>query len=216
MSGKSEDNAVELTEDKRIPKCSGCKAPHDIHLWASPGPYCKGKPETVYKPSDLAVDQEVIESGVEERNDEEDEEDETFLLERLKALQVAEQVLAKKQRVAKLKRAIADAEERLSFLQKPPASLPPSASAVSSAMLGNVEPANMTSAGLPRTPLDDLLAGEQSSSLKVPNLDQDSAIASMNSVFSLSVAASHGGQAPDGPLAAPHTVQESLMFLKPV
>ena len=112
------------------------------------------------KPSDPADDQDVIESGVEERNDEEDEEDETFLLERLKALQVAEQALAKKQRVAKLKRAIADAEERLSSLQKPPATLPPSASAVSSAMLGNVEPANMTSSGLPRTPLDDLLAGE--------------------------------------------------------
>jgi len=156
-----------------------------------------------------------IESGVEERNDQEDEEDKTFLLERLKALQVAEQALAKEQRVAKLKRAIADAEERLSSLQKPPATLPPSASAVSSTMLGNMEPANMTSTGLPRTPLDDLLAGERSSSLKVPNTNQESATASMNSVFAPLVDSGLGGQASDGPLAAPHAVQESLMFLKP-
>jgi len=60
--------------------------------------------------------------------------------------------------------------------------------------------------------------GNKSSSLNVgvPNLGQESKSSSIGSVFLPSLAAGHSGQAPDGPLAAPCTVQEYLMFLKPM
>ena len=102
------------------------------------------------KPSDLPDDPVALEDAVKE-DKEEDEQDEAFLLARLKTLRVAKQAMEKKQRIPSLKWDITEAKEHLSFLKEAPASQPPSTSA--SLRICN--------------PLDDILVGNKSSSLNI-------------------------------------------------
>lgn len=226
MSAKDSFEDTDLPE-KRTPKCSGCKTPYDVHTWADPGPYCTGKPEDsgannyedygTEANEDPDVPEYVPASDGLEHVDEPDEE--AVLLEKLHDLQLAEEALAKKHRVEKLKKAIADAEKRIFTLSKPPSAPTTTGPAVHvSSTLTNSVTSNTNAKSLPRLPLDDLLAGTQSSALSSElfsgNQSGNHTQQSTN-LSGLPDPVSSFAATPDGPLNPPQALQESLMFLKP-
>jgi len=131
---------------------------------------------------------------------------------KLKQLHIAEQVLQKKARVAMLKKAIKEAEQRLATLAE---SLQPSPTTathksppfVQSTGLGL---ANTSKQEPPQLPLDALLAGAQTS---VSNMvAMTSGQANKNSTSGSSRSLQHS---PGGPVHLPQAQQEPLVFLKP-
>ena len=86
LSGPAEGSVDgQNTLTKRVPKCSACKLPHDVHTWSEPGPYCTG-------PTDAEADHTNGQSA-------DPEDDENTLLEHLKKLKLAEQTMEKASRV---------------------------------------------------------------------------------------------------------------------
>ena len=54
------EKTVQTLDDKRIPKCSGCELPYNLHSWAGPSPHCTGPDEEYLLPSHDAVIDEAL------------------------------------------------------------------------------------------------------------------------------------------------------------
>ncbi|KAL9952390.1 hypothetical protein ACROYT_G039640 [Oculina patagonica] len=191
------------TPEKRRPRCSGCKLPHEIHKLSPPGPHCTGPISTLLgspRKDLMASKKPPVTDGAAANKELEEDPEEKQLLARLDELQVEEAALQKQRRTQRLKAIIAETEKRVSSLKSATISQVPSPvpSSGMSAMLNSAYTASQATA---KTPLDNLLVG---SSNGVERNKQNI------SGFTLGPGAS-----PDGPLMPPQAVQESLMFLKP-
>ncbi|KAL9962844.1 hypothetical protein ACROYT_G031990 [Oculina patagonica] len=189
------------TTEKRRPRCSGCKLPHEIHKLSPPGPHCTGPVSTLLgspRKDLMANKKPPVTDGAAANKEFEEDPEEKQLLARLDELQVEEAALQKQRRSQRLKAIIAETEKRVSSLKSATITQVPSpASGGMSAMLNSAYTASQATA---KTPLDNLLVG---SSNGVERNKQNI------SGFTLGP-----GTSADGPLMPPQPVQESLMFLK--
>lgn len=220
MSGKGKDGLENTlpSDEKRIPKCPGCKTPHTLHSWAEPGPHCTGKGDALPENMPQSTGQQQVDNldlmAVHEPELVPDEEEE--LTGKLQELMLREEALAKKKRVATLKQQISDAEKRISTLMDSPAKTtgkayttestknpPTPLAAVIAGSAGTQNGGTDLQNRLPAGSLDLLLAGYAGNS---PNIQQQQINSNSASIFTGN---------PDGPLSGPLASQESAMFLKP-
>ena len=143
----NDDISTDLAAEKRMPKCPGCKLPHNIHSFGDPGPYCTGTTGLPAADSASGLDSSAEQSNGGENNkstllsdpgaaknpsvqpaEEPEEDEEAKLLAKLNELKVAEEAITKKRRVELLKTAIAQAEQCLPNLVDAPVVKPASGS----------------------------------------------------------------------------------------
>ena len=120
MASESETytNSVPLAEDKRRPKCPGCKLPHDVHILSAPGPYCTGPTSSSVSPSKDTAAAKQSPSVIDDAESEDEDHEEELLVARLRELQLQEAALRKQRRTQQLRDSIAETESRLAALGK--------------------------------------------------------------------------------------------------
>ena len=232
MANKSNDTTTDLlVADKRMPKCPGCKVPHNVHSFGDPGPHCSGTTGLPFDDDAPSTDFSLTnptgamppesspqpDSGIPQPTGSPPpvlvEDEEAALLAKLHELKMAEEELEKKRRVQKLKEAIAEAEKRLSnlvdSLPGPSVSSKTSSSTVSNtlspAMMATTSAAkDMKFTSIPQTPLDAMIVGYKTKQNGHRQEDQHGHLPNLAADVSN----------PDGPLAGPLAAQESAMYLK--
>ncbi|XP_078360978.1 uncharacterized protein LOC144645323 [Oculina patagonica] len=218
-------------QPRRIPKCSGCKLPHEGHTWADPGPYCTG-------PSDEHTDAVGKNTdAVGEPKDQRDEEQ--ALVEQLHKLTMAEQAIEKANRIDQLKLAIAESHKRIMDLkQKRPLSsnqtkpslddsLPPTIPLSSSSQAAASGSGSGSSSTVPvysslsTGAIPSLAAGMAgfrpgtSGTSGTRGTSHVTPLDGLLADYLPGAAPQWHVNNPDGSLAPPHAAQESRMFLKP-